>query len=358
MCSRKYLNEMINSQNMFDLNDVDLSSIQKLYTSAQGKLVNHPKVKIIKATCFDKFWIKLRIKKSFIVAIDENILSAIDLKVAEKNFMSTMEVTYKKGNYFELKKDLSLKQYRNVEMTSENYKSLSEKKKLIFYFGHLGIDVYAGGREFDRINVFTDERIEQRYSLKYSINELAECINDYIIYANTPGVRESFFIDKTQLPLISDRNGRENILRHKPEDQLRNNLFEYLMKNTQHSWWKEDQLNSKKRLDLRTEAKGNSVFIEVKWIGRAVHENGVKLTKGYSHRSLREGVIQSLSYIKELNEQMAIKAPINYLCAFDAREKDKRTAIRWNEFEFIPKDLEHYHTYNFEILPLIEINRL
>jgi len=343
-------------KNVIDLDAYDLKTVHDILYSGQSEFVNHPKVKIVKSTCFDKFWLDLEIKKFFVIAISEEIISDIDLKVTTKNFATTMAENYSTNNYIELNKDFELEECKSIDINQKEMKKISLSKKVVFFFGELGIDIYVGGQEFDRINVFTDEVIQKSYSQKFSIHQLPECIKQYTIHVNTPGNRESFFVDKTQLNLIANVNGRKNILRLRPEDQLRNNLFSYLQTNMQHTWWKEDQLDSKKRLDLRTEANGLSVFLEVKWIGRSIHQNGRKITKGYSFKSLRDGVNQSLNYIKELNEDMNIKSPINYLCAFDAREEGKRKAIDWKNFSFIPPELQHYYDNNFSILPIIEIN--
>lgn len=101
--------------------------------------------------------------------------------------------------------------------------------------------------------------------------------------------------------------------------------------------------------------EGKKYLIEVKWLGQAVNDDETDLTQKVTDFSAREGVTQTLEYIKHLFEEMNFNIHCGYLCVFDAREIKKQ--VDYQNFNFVRADLLPYFKKHFIKLDEIALSR-
>ncbi len=106
---------------------------------------------------------------------------------------------------------------------------------------------------------------------------------------------------------------------------------------------------------LYTEVEGKKYLIEVKWLGQAVNDDESDLTQKVTDYSAREGVTQTLEYIKHLFEEMSFNVHCGYLCVFDVREV--KSPVNYQNFDFVTADLLPYFKKHFIKLEEIKLDR-
>ena len=111
---------------------------------------------------------------------------------------------------------------------------------------------------------------------------------------------------------------------------------------------------SKRELDIYFDVSGELYFIEVKWLGVSINDQGTGLSTNYTDARAREGVTQTLEYIEELMNTSEKSLRHGYLAVFDAR--DNKADIDFQNYRFVRKELERYLPY-FSVLKVIPLEK-
>lgn len=134
------------------------------------------------------------------------------------------------------------------------------------------------------------------------------------------------------------------ILKNSPERFMRDNLRSYLNEHMQARFQVEIELPvSKNKLDLYTEVDGRFYFIEIKWLGKSINSKGTDISCSYTDSRARNGIIQTLEYIRELKVNTDNNVKCGMLVVFDARKKKKK--IDYKDYSFLSDKLNEYITY-------------
>lgn len=323
--------------------------------SVRLSIVNDPIIKILHSRLLNKFWTDRPNKKfTFVIYFDESQIKLLNQVAIEGNLFTVITERLKTHSCIQVNNEFAIISNKN-EINHDSLINLSNENNVVFYFGENGIDVFVRGKIFPRINVFYGESERVKYSRKFHISELQECLKEYEIFINTPGINEAFFANKTLVHKLQPKSPPINILINKPENTLRNNLLLFLNSNTQHDFVKENELNNKRELDLYAEIDFKKYLIEVKWLGQSINDDDSGFTKNITDYAARNGVKQTLEYIQELIERMNFNVHCGYLCVFDAR--DNKNPIDYGEFKFVTKELTPYYKKHFIKLDEIALER-
>jgi hypothetical protein len=331
--------------------------LEAILDTTRASILSTPELKILHAKHLTNFW-KDRINKdlTYLFIINEKSINSLVLDAIAHNLPTVITEELKTNRILHLNEKFEIQNASPSEIKENFILSESEKGNIVFIFGKIGIDIAVRGRIFPKINVFYDEADRIKYAEKYHISELQECLKEYEVYIKEPGVNEAFFASKNLIAKIVPFNPPNNVLVNKPENRLRNNLMSFLNRNTQHSFSKENELNNKRELDLYTEVDGKKYLIEVKWLGQSVNDDETALSQKVTDLSARDGVIQTLEYIKHLYEEMNFNIHCGYLCVFDAR--DNKKPVNYQEFTFVAGNLLPYFKSHFKILDEISLDRI
>jgi len=323
--------------------------------SVRLSIINAAGVKILHSKLLNTFWEDRPNKKLiYVIYFNEVQISLLNLDTIKNNLLTIITDRLKTHKCIQVNNEFEIVSYTN-EINHDCLIDLSNKQNVVFYFGEEGIDVVVRGKIFPKINVFYDEADKVKYSKKFHISELQECLKEYEKFVNTPGINEAFFASKTLINKLQSTAPPMNTLINKPENILRNNLLVFLNSNTQHDFVKENELNDKRELDLYAEIDFKKYLIEVKWLGQTINDDDSGFTQKITDFAARDGVTQTLEYIQELIEKMNFNVHCGYLCVFDAREVKK--PVNYQEFKFVRADLSPYFKKHFIKLDEIALSR-
>lgn len=347
---------------MFDINELkkfikeNPEELQAILDSERSSILNAPELKILHGKYLTDFW-KERPNKQLTYAFifEETHIADLHFDNIKNNLGSTITETLKTHRVIRVDNSFTVLESFESEINHEFLIDESNKKNVVLFFGEEGIDVVVRGKIFPRINIFYDEADRIQFLKKHHISNLQVCLKEYEIYIKEPGVNEAFFASKKLVIQIKPINPPNNTLHNKPEKILRDNLISYLNRNTQHTFSKENELNNQRELDLYTEVEGKKYLIEVKWLGQSINDSETDLTQKVTDVSARDGVTQTLEYIKHLFEEMNFNVHCGYLCVFDAREV--RNPVNYQGFGFVTADLLPYFKKHFMKLDEIALSR-
>lgn len=333
-------------------NPVELEAI---LDSERLSILNAAKIKILNNIYLTEFWKEMPNKKlTYVFYFAETDISTLNFDEIKKNLTTVVTNELKSNRIINVNSNFEIIGSSSNEITHELLIQLSNKN-VVFFFGEFGIDVVVRGKITPRINVFYDEIDRLKFLKKYHISTLQECLKEYEVYIKEPGVNEAFFASKNIVAKIKPVNPPNNVLHNKPERILRDNLISFLNRNTQHTFSKETELNNQRELDLYAEVDGKKYLIEVKWLGNSVNDDETGFSQKVTDISARDGVTQTLQYIKHLFEQMSYNVHCGYLCVFDAREEKKE--VNYRNFDFISAELLPFFTKHFTKLDEIILSR-
>jgi|GEM_PF-1700612 hypothetical protein len=332
-------------------------ALMAILDSDRQTLLNAPEVKMLHGKYFTDFWKERPNKKlTYVIFFNESLIPDLDFASIKNNLTGAVTETLKTHRIIQVDKSCSVISSSAVEITHELLLTMSNKGDIVFFFGEEGIDVVVKGKIFPRINVFYDESDRIQFLKKYHIANIQTCLKEYETFIKEPGINGVFFASKVLIAKIQAVDPPNNTLHNKPEKILRDNLISFLNRNTQHTFSKENELNDQRELDLYTEVEGKKYLIEVKWLGQTINDTENGFTQKVTDVSARDGVTQTLEYIKHLIEEMNYNVHCGYLCVFDARESKKKP-INYDNFKFVHNELLPYFTKHFKKLDEILVER-
>lgn len=331
------------------------SDITAMLESQRMSISNSPLIKILHSRHLVPFW-KQRSNKNylFILYFDENLKEHLNLELIKSNLGLVTE-SLKRYNSIQLDENFTIVNEELVTLSEDLITQISDDTKVVFFFGAEGIEMAVRGKILDKINYFYNESDMIAFAKKYRIDDLQKCLKEYEVHIKDPGINGVFFASEGNVRRVVTGSLPRNILHNKPEKILRDNLIAFLNTNTQHTFSKENELNNQRELDLYAEVDGKKYLIEVKWLGQSINDDETGLSNKVTDYSAREGVTQTLEYIKHLLEDMNYNLHCGYLCVFDVREVKKE--VNYRSFNFIREDLAKYYRDNFIKLDEIILDR-
>lgn len=263
------------------------------------------------------------INKIDIERIAENLSNGIQKELQTNNFLVVNEL-------FEVQRSMSYNPADSVEAKSV-YRNLSKGGNCVILIINGLYSTYYNEVELST-SVFTAEADIKSYTKKLDISDVFEVLNQYREYLADHNNVYKFFVDKYTLKTIygTDYKKNCNLLRNSPENDLREDLKKFLSGRIRRTFnfSRENQLDSKKRLDINTEdSMGNYYFFEVKWLGKSVHKKDPKEGTVYDAKDIPDGYVQALNYIHELKNNMNKTVRFGCLIIFDARQT--KTSLEW-----------------------------
>lgn len=286
--------------------------------------------------------------RTFTLLLSKDSLNSINYDLSFKDFKSKIIGEVCKGhNILTLSNTLDIicsdtTLYSSTPEAISNYRTLSHDN-FVFFFGDK-LDTFINGHT-EHLNTFYCDADIQRYKEKYTIEQLQDVLD---IYSRTYLIRQDeysrFFENKAILDKLPNKNNYY-LLKNKPEKFMRDHLRYFLNENMQARFQIEVELpKTKRELDLSTEVNGKFYFLEIKWLGKSVNNTCTDISNTvYEDKRAREGVKQTLEYIKELKEATTNNVQCGHLVIFDARLIKK--PIDYKNYSFLDSDLTEYMDY-------------
>lgn len=224
------------------------------------------------------------------------------------------------------------------------------------FFGEQGITQFINGRVVDENNIFYSRSDRIKFIEKKDISQINEVMENYARQNITQQVNYMcFFADKATISQIDPQKVNKNILRNKPEHYMRDHLCNYLTEHMRYTFTIEPELGqSKRELDIYFDVCGELYFIEIKWLGISINDDGSGFSTKYTDSRARDGVIQTLEYIEELMNTSEKSLRQGYLAVYDAR--DYQPPIDFKDYSFVNDSLKQYLPY-FSVLKVIHLNK-
>jgi len=333
--------------------------VSQIIESSKDKTENNRNYKMLFQGVFQKFWYE-RINKNvyFCIYLKADLINDMQFEDLNAN-MNIISQTIGTSNFIQIDNSGNIinhdyKDYRTDEMKKELCRLSLEC--LVFFFGEQGITRYINGRSIEDNNIFYSREDRMKYYEKKDISKLDEVIREYADKVVSQQVHYMyFFADNSSLRQINPTFVSRNILKNKPEHFMRDHLTEYLKKSMRYTFSNEPELGqSKRELDIYFDVKGELYFIEIKWLGISINDMGTGLSKPYTDYRAREGVTQSLKYIKELINTTETSLRCGCLAIFDAR--DEKEKIDFQGYKFVNNELKQYMQY-FKLLDIIPLQK-
>lgn len=294
----------------------------------------------------------------FCIAISPESLENINFVNFEENINHTIQNTAD-SNYLKIDSNGNLVEKRYLEgdtLQIKNILSEFSMKDYIFFFGEQGVTKFINGVAREESNIFYSRMDMMKYREKKDISKIKEVMENYSCQHVTQQVNYMcFFADNSALRQIDSKLVSRNILRNKPEHYMRDQLCQYLTDNMKYTFTIEPELGqSKRELDIYFDVSGELYFIEIKWLGVSINDQGTGLSTSYTDARARSGVTQTLEYIEELLNTSEKSLRHGYLVIYDAR--DNKTEIDFQGYSFVPEDLSKY-LQCFSVLKIIPIDK-
>lgn len=226
----------------------------------------------------------------------------------------------------------------------------------VFFFGAEGITRFISGRALDEENIFYSRKDQMAYSKKKDIAHIDEVMEEYTNdFVKQQVNYMAFFADNPTLKQIDASLVKRNILKNKPEHFMRDQLILFLSANMRYTFTREPELGqSKRELDIYFDVSGELYFIEIKWLGVSINDEGSGISTEFTDSRARSGVVQTLEYIQEMMNSTEKGLRHGYLVIYDAR--DNKKDINFQKYTFVREELKNYMDY-FSILKIIPLNK-
>lgn len=294
----------------------------------------------------------------FSVAISPDALSDLNFKNLQSNLSKLTEV-FAITNFIKIDNCGNVLETKNLEGRTNDIRNRICELSMsdyVFFFGEGGITRFVNGHPYEDSNIFYSRSDRMRYKEKKDISRINEVIENYSSQFLTQQVNYMCLLaDNATLRQINSEYIKRNILKNKPEHYMRDQLCQYLTENMRYTFTTEPELGqTKKELDIYFDVSGELYFIEIKWLGVSIDDEGTGLSTAYTDSRARDGVIQTLEYIGELLNTSEKSLRHGYLLIYDARDKKKE--VDFKEYSFVKENLKSYLKYFsvLGILPLVK----
>lgn len=192
--------------------------------------------------------------------------------------------------------------------------------------------------ESDKSLSMADERLEEALAKTGAKVLILDPIQAYL-----GGGMDMNRANEATISQIDPQKVNKNILRNKPEHYMRDHLCNYLTEHMRYTFTIEPELGqSKRELDIYFDVCGELYFIEIKWLGISINDDGSGFSTKYTDSRARDGVIQTLEYIEELMNTSEKSLRHGYLAVYDAR--DDQPPIDFKDYSFVNSNFDTYNS--------------
>lgn len=286
-----------------------------------------------------------------ITILNTNKSEDINLENIEDCFLGVKN-ELKKCTWIDLNTSLNLTSSKFYDFDS-SHKNIerdiidcSKNNNIVFFFGDDGVDCWISGVKEKNTNIFYSYKNREEYNKKDDLSKIEKVFQKYDqSHLSKKHNYCKFFVEKYILNKLN--SAYKNILINKPEEIMRNDLCDYLNIYVKGTFNVELQLDSERKVDIYTEYNNMYYIFEIKWLGKSINDNGDGVSTEYSHARARDGVKQTIDYIKEIIEKMDYRLKQGYLVVFDAR--DKKDDIDYQDYNNIEEDKKKYLDYFIRI---------
>lgn len=239
------------------------------------------------------------------------------------------------------------------------FASLSETKDALVVF-HIAPDAivnyFIDGKDFGD-GVFYTLAAQSDYEQLKPIGCLKEVLDEYRIKLKHQDTYLKFFVTKAGLCALHTLSqstetqeafidSHKHLLHNKPEFLFHEDMRNYIKQHMRVVVYREVVLENLDKLDIELiDERGEDLyFIEVKWVGESISQDGSKFGTEYdAHPRIRpDAVKQVVGYIEELlNEGKNIK--VGYLAVFDARKEDLPDTGEGSTETDVPEEVRKYY---------------
>lgn len=296
------------------------------------------------------------------------IISKDNLSHLDDNANEYVERLFKDSNFI---KNRIVKVDSNLQIIESNNDSFPEKNnEARRYFTALSesngdvcflidpdfeINYFIDGNEYGD-GIFYTAQSRKAYEQLKTIDKLEEVLNEYRSVLKKQDTYIKFFVSKSQLKTLKRITQstlpdeqfileNKHLLRNKPEECFREDIRNYIKRHMKVVVHRELMLENLDRLDIELfdEDGKDLYFLEIKWVGESIHDDGSKLGTAYDATRIKPAaVMQVVRYIKQLHEEKQ-NIKIGYLVVFDAR-KDALVDTGDGVTEaLLPEELQKYY---------------
>ena len=344
------------------MNDINISyeEVSRIISLSKDKIETDEKFRLLYRGVFQRFWEAQEKHNCFFsISIPVSVIPNIDFTSFENNFKKEIKSLLALNNFFVINEIgvCTKKTFLKDEQESVKDKLKQESKNnYVFFFGEFGITRFLNGNEIDDKNIFYTIEQRNQYVMKKDISQFTEVLDEYSNQYITKQVNYmKFFAENSLLKQAGINDLKSNILKNKPEHYMRDDLCQYLNEHMKFTFSVEGELSqSKRKMDIYFEAYGYFYFIEIKWLGQSINDDGNGISTEFGEPRAREGVVQTYEYIAELLNTKERNLRCGYLLIYDAREK--KTEIDYKNFDFLNDSLKKHNQY-FSCLKSIELTK-
>ncbi|WP_281310746.1 hypothetical protein [Flavobacterium flavigenum] len=320
---------------------------------------------------FQKEYKTILIKKIEIENLSTDIAVKVDLCLKGIDAVASNHLVIDRNAYLISSENST---YSNGTEARKTYLELS-KDYCVFFINPSGIHYFIDGIDVGDTIFFTPQDYDRFSELK-DVNKIIEVLDEYRKNLELRDVYRKFFVLNTGKRALHQHLAKGSATEKSYEDFLLKN--QQLLNNVPEDIFREDlrlflktKLNAKvlgkelvlenfKRLDIFIyDEYGDLYFLEVKWVGISIHRTGQKITTEYTASDINpNAVIQTLGYLKELNEKKE-RIKMGYLAVFDARKNNVTATDTVAHFDdsVLAVDLQPYYRRFFKIPDFKVINK-
>lgn len=333
--------------------------VDEILAAKQNENKNQAVLENLHRRILDDFWkSQLNKRNLFTISISYEMFDNIQLSVFPDK-LKLLNGIIRENNYIQINENCDVIESKRINGNTQEIKTKLEAESLnkyVFFFGEEGITLFQNGKAIQDNNFFYSQEDRIRFSKKRDISQLETVLDEYSTQYITQQVNYMCVLaDNPTLCQIDPELVPRNILKNKPEHYMRDQLCQYLTDHMQYNFYVEVELSqSKKRNDIFFDVRGELYFIEIKWIGVSINDKGTGLSTYYGENRVRDGVEQTLEYIKELLNTSEKSLRTGYLLVYDAR--DDKSEINLQDYEFVNQELKAFLPL-FKFLKPIPINK-
>lgn len=325
--------------------DISFSNelVNEVLVAKQNENKNQAVLENLYRRILDDFWkSQLNKRNLFTLSISNEMFESIQLSVFPDKLKLLNDII-RENNYIQINENCDVIESKRIDGNTHKIRTILESESLnkyVFFFGEEGITLFQNGKAIQDNNFFYSQEDRIRFSKKRDISQLETVLDEYSTQYITQQVNYMCILaDNPTLHQIDPKLIPRNILKNKPEHFMRDQLCQYLTDHMQYNFYVEVELSqSKKRNDIFFDVRGELYFIEIKWIGVSINDEGTGLSTYYGEDRVRDGVEQALEYIKELLNTSEKSLRTGYLLVYDAR--DEKSEINLQNYEFVNQDLK------------------
>ena len=334
--------------------------VSRIVSLSKFSIETNEKYRLLYRGIFQRFWDAQEKHDCFFsIVVPVSVVQNIDFSNFEKTLKKEIQPLLHLNDFIVINEFGNCTKKELLEGNREQIKERLRREShnnYVFFFGEFGITRFLNGNEIDDKNIFYTIEEHKQYTMKKDISQFSEVLEEYETQYLTKQVNYmKFFAENSILKQAGIQNLQSNVLKNKPEHYMRDDLCQYLNDHMKSTFSVEGELSqSKRKMDIYFEKNGYFYFIEIKWLGQSINDDGTGISTEYSDSRARDGVVQTYEYIEELLNTKERNLRCGYLLIYDARNIKKE--IDYQNFNFLNDSLKKHCQY-FSCLEPIKLTK-